>query len=245
MYQSADGTNPVTSQSYTIPAGNITLAANGTIPGILPFPTALLLPGTTYYFRLETTGFNSNSVSFTSTTTQYGTIEAQDNAEDGYFITACHLDDEAFSVTQTSVSIPCNVVDVTSPGENPNFKVAYGLFDEGATILGPSVLNTILNLDQTASYSVNLLNLQPNTDYVFKIVKATNPTIAYFTSLFTTGVGSNDTGGATNADNTGSTSGGMYGAADDTDFTGPGYENSLVKCNGTPTNPCRLVTLWK
>lgn len=230
----------ITSQSYTVPAGEITLTNNGLFPAPLSFPQSLLLPNVGYYFRLEIGDFFSNTVAYGSTTTLYGTTPANPNSsDDGFFTVTCSTS-TGFTSTGTDVSIPCHIVS-SSGNEQPYLKVAYGHEADGTNMLGGTVLNTVMDVFQENDFTVSLSNLTPNTSYVFKIVNGDNPLIAYTPGqTFTTAVveGATNTPGAGNGS---SSQGAMYGAEDDTNFNGPGYTNSLVKCNGTPTDPCRFA----
>ncbi len=229
----------VTSQSYTVPAGDIVLTENGLVPAPLSFPQSLLLPNVGYYFRLEIGDFFSNAVAYGSTTTLYGTTPANPNSsDDGFFTVECSTG-TGFTSTGTDISIPCHIVS-SSGNEQPYLKVAYGHETDGTNILGPVVLNTVMDVFQENDFTVSLSNLTPATSYVFKIVKAENPLIAYTPGqTFTTAVVDVPTNTPT-APGAGANAGPMYGAGDDTNFEGPGYTSSLVKCNGTPTDPCRF-----
>ena len=229
----------ITSQSYTVPAGDIVLTENGSVSAPLSFPQSLLLPNVGYYFRLEIGDSFSNAVAYGSTTTLYGTTPANPNSSaDGFFTVECSTG-TGFTSTGTDVSIPCHIVS-SSGNEQPYLKVAYGQESEGTVILGPTVLNTVMDVFQENDFTVSLSNLTAGTSYVFKIVNGANPLIAYTPGqTFTTAVVEGATNTPTNPGSTSNNSP-MYGADDDTDFDGPGFASSLVKCNGTPTDPCRF-----
>ncbi len=232
----------ITTQSYDIPAGQVPVTNNGMISEALAFPTNILLPGTSYYFRVRIGGNYSTPLLYSSANTEYGTVPAQDNSDDGYFEVQCSVfPADGFTSTTTSVQIPCSIT-ASSDNENPNMKIAYGLASEGVTTLGPVVLNTIMNVFQEVTFTASLSNLTAGEEYIFKLVKSSNPLIAYTPGqTFVVTASSSDTGGGSGGNTATDTPGGpMYGAADDTDFDSEEYANSLVKCNGTPTDPCRF-----
>ncbi len=236
----------IINQSYTVPSGVVVVLSNGDIPEEFTFPISLLTPNTPYFFRVKIGDFYSNVVSLQSVTNVYGeTLVPQDDFSPyvEFFVDCGASFGENYSLTSTSMNMPCLV---TSKFENTSvqLKIAWGTSAEGTTNLGPMTLNTILNGGQEFTFLANIPNLTPNTSYVFKIVDAESPNLSYTPAQnFTTTASDEDGGEEDGATTVNPVGGSQYGVGDDTDFNSEEYKQSLVKCNGTPTNPCRFSHL--